>query len=332
MAGLDKKYVLFISVLVCLFNLHSADSIESRLAVLEEFQEDLRDQILDVQQKTDIVLNRTGADGCCKAVNQTAGGNGTTIADLADQISRLAVQLESQQETLNEVFLQAKENKNKSLQLLKTIEFQQRTLDFALNQTDENRIKTSDLSREVTKQDSVLFHLFETMGWDLSPWYNYETTTSAETTTLTTTTRTTTTEEYDHDVCKTGWKYQGDYCIFYSSVEMNWHDANDYCLREGSKLAEPESRKAMRTLTDQLPRARDRWWLGASDLHDEGVWMWEDSRRPMADLEWSAGEPNNKNGNEHCVEIIFDSLLNDQNCEYLAYPICMADPMGTSTS
>ena len=40
------------------------------------------------------------------------------------------------------------------------------------------------------------------------------------------------------------------------------------------------------------------WWMGATDLHLEGTWLWM-SGAPWSYENWNEGEPN-QNGNEDC--------------------------------
>lgn len=61
------------------------------------------------------------------------------------------------------------------------------------------------------------------------------------------------------------------------------------------------------------------FWLGGSDLENEGVWVWTTSGRYFSVTDWhtrTIREPNNRNGNEHCLELnnILGYEWNDDNC------------------
>ena len=48
---------------------------------------------------------------------------------------------------------------------------------------------------------------------------------------------------------------------------------------------------------------QNSWWMGGTDLHHEGSWVWM-SGAPWGYENWNDGEPN-QNGNEDCTA--FDS-------------------------
>ena len=43
---------------------------------------------------------------------------------------------------------------------------------------------------------------------------------------------------------------------------------------------------------------QNTWWMGATDMHHEGGWLWM-SGAPWSWENWNDGEPN-QNGNEDC--------------------------------
>ena len=122
--------------------------------------------------------------------------------------------------------------------------------------------------------------------------------------------------------CPSGWNRQLSSCILYVRQEKDWIGARNYCKRKGANLVEPISRYALQVLTEELPSSRDRWWIGASDRRSEGRWIWESSGNTIGDVNWNSGEPNNEGGVEDCMELIYDSNFNDQNCNFDAYFMC----------
>ncbi|XP_058828183.1 C-type lectin 37Da-like [Topomyia yanbarensis] len=82
------------------------------------------------------------------------------------------------------------------------------------------------------------------------------------------------------------------------------------------------------TSTDKFSNAT-RFWLGASDLAEEGTYTWVSSGRLVTFTNWAAHEPNNVNNTEHCVEIIHNTYINqiwqwnDNECRsFVSYFIC----------
>ncbi|XP_005478716.1 lactose-binding lectin l-2 isoform X2 [Oreochromis niloticus] len=65
-------------------------------------------------------------------------------------------------------------------------------------------------------------------------------------------------------------------------------------------------------------------WIGLSDIHMEGRWMWSDGS-VVHYSNWLAGEPNNLEKNEHCVLNNFGPVKkwNDEPCSR-GYPsVCV---------
>ena len=73
--------------------------------------------------------------------------------------------------------------------------------------------------------------------------------------------------------------------------------------------------------------AHERFWVGGTDLIEEGSWIWATSDRSFHDdnmfTDWMSNPPNpdNNGGNEHCLEMIagFVGQWNDNVCAS-AYP------------
>lgn len=67
------------------------------------------------------------------------------------------------------------------------------------------------------------------------------------------------------------------------------------------------------------------FWLGGTDVQIEGEWVWTGNVQAMGSYRnWAPGEPNNANGNEHCLEMDMGGQYhwNDNNCENRFNFIC----------
>lgn len=68
----------------------------------------------------------------------------------------------------------------------------------------------------------------------------------------------------------------------------------------------------------------DSHWLGATDILIEGEWQWAITLQKLTYTNWDAGQPNNDNTNQHCLEISGDRGFkwNDNECEEHKFFIC----------
>lgn len=70
---------------------------------------------------------------------------------------------------------------------------------------------------------------------------------------------------------------------------------------------------------------RIRFWIGASDLAEEGTYTWTSTNKLITYAIWGNDEPNNRHGDEHCIELFHTQdywIWNDHVCEYEFYFIC----------
>merc|ERR1712045_12348 len=84
---------------------------------------------------------------------------------------------------------------------------------------------------------------------------------------------------------------------------MDWFDAMQCCYFQNSYLAEPTSQEEMDKIAMYLTISiggdkQNTWWMGATDMHHEGGWVWM-SGAPWNFESWAPNEPN-QNGNEDC--------------------------------
>ncbi|XP_066514867.1 macrophage mannose receptor 1 isoform X2 [Hoplias malabaricus] len=106
-----------------------------------------------------------------------------------------------------------------------------------------------------------------------------------------------------------------------SENKMTWFEARDFCRAIGGDLASFHAESE----TDVLPYggSSDPAWIGFSSLDANVGFVWTDET--ASDYEnWSYGEPNNYNENEHCAEASFyyGHRWNDRDCEAYNDWIC----------
>uniref|UniRef100_A0A1W7R8M8 Putative salivary c-type lectin n=1 Tax=Aedes albopictus TaxID=7160 RepID=A0A1W7R8M8_AEDAL len=120
---------------------------------------------------------------------------------------------------------------------------------------------------------------------------------------------------------------------FIPNFKANWHKALEFCISLDMNLVTVESRQEHDDLvkfvqkTDKFSNAT-RFWLGASDLAEEGVYTWVLNSRLATFTNWAEGEPTG-NDSENCVEMIHNTYVNrvwtwnDIDCRgFQAYFIC----------
>lgn len=101
--------------------------------------------------------------------------------------------------------------------------------------------------------------------------------------------------------------YVGDCDVFeykLSSRLVTWYDGEQFCKAVyGGNLAfktikDLESRV---NITSQFEK-KGLFWIGATDVHDEGTWKWMDGSEAVADeIHWGYKQPNDRCNREHCA-------------------------------
>ncbi|XP_050321118.1 C-type lectin 37Db-like [Bactrocera neohumeralis] len=110
---------------------------------------------------------------------------------------------------------------------------------------------------------------------------------------------------------------------------MNWFQAYLYCHTFDSDLAVIKTPGEMNALNFYLianaGHVDTNFWLGVTDLAEQGKYVSFRDGRPMPYAKWSAGQPDNFGNNEHCVHLwLVNNIfyMNDNNCNAKLYAIC----------
>lgn len=98
----------------------------------------------------------------------------------------------------------------------------------------------------------------------------------------------------------------------------------------GGKLVEIETAAENSFLKGVVDNRKHSYWIGLSDVQEEGIWMWMDSKAKLSDTgfsSWVSGNPNNDGGNENCATINQNTggRWNDWQCRQSIFYICESD-------
>ncbi|XP_063969951.1 uncharacterized protein LOC129282660 isoform X2 [Lytechinus pictus] len=116
---------------------------------------------------------------------------------------------------------------------------------------------------------------------------------------------------------------------YFSTFTTSYFIASEYCQQIGGRLAQIKTKAIYTAVTDHFVVA---YWFGLDDLSKEGDFRWSDGTflQETGFATWAAGEPNNNEGAEHCVEYwdrsggLNEELIgwNDRLCDYPHRFIC----------
>nr|XP_028603551.1 C-type lectin lectoxin-Thr1-like [Podarcis muralis] len=123
--------------------------------------------------------------------------------------------------------------------------------------------------------------------------------------------------------CHMEWLPYGPYCYKLFSDKVSWAEAEIACQYYflGGHLASIHSTEQSAELAKYIIKYRKDGsgvWIGLRDPLKNRQWQWMD-RSSNSYKNWNAGEPNNQNNNENCVELWADTgymKWNDENCNF----------------
>lgn len=122
--------------------------------------------------------------------------------------------------------------------------------------------------------------------------------------------------------CPDGWTEYLSHCYYYGLSEKSWKEAKITCEQFGGHLVTIED-KAEDNFIESFIQDRNTYtWMGASDLAEEGKWLWvtDIPFNTSLYLNWRRPGPNNKN-NEDCMDWSF-SGWNDNTCSRKLNFVC----------
>ncbi|CAG2199728.1 unnamed protein product [Mytilus edulis] len=124
--------------------------------------------------------------------------------------------------------------------------------------------------------------------------------------------------------CQIGWIQYETKCYFFSDSERTWNDAKIICENKDGMLAEVKSSCEKDFLKTTATAFALSFWLGGTDIQNEGDWIWASSQTVLTFDDWTVDAPNNRFGNEHCLAIrkLNGFQWNDDDCSSSFRFIC----------
>ncbi|XP_014022967.1 galactose-specific lectin nattectin-like [Salmo salar] len=89
-------------------------------------------------------------------------------------------------------------------------------------------------------------------------------------------------EELSQKSCDMGWYSFSGRCYKYVASQLDWADAESYCVAQGGNLASVHSEnehKFIQKLVKSQDPAERYTWIGLYDTDKEGRWMWSDGSK-----------------------------------------------------
>ncbi|XP_015224961.1 PREDICTED: ladderlectin-like, partial [Cyprinodon variegatus] len=83
----------------------------------------------------------------------------------------------------------------------------------------------------------------------------------------------------ERGTCPMSWYSFNGRCYKYVATRMTWAEAELHCVSEGANLVSVHSSAEydfVKSLIKNFDTAEGRTWIGLSDIHKEGGWMWSD--------------------------------------------------------
>ena len=137
--------------------------------------------------------------------------------------------------------------------------------------------------------------------------------------------------------CKPFWVEVENHCYRWSTLKLNWLEAEKTCRKQGGHLASITSQAVHDNITAQFQGKQHKtMWIGGTDQEKEEVWKWTDCSLWNFE-QWNQGQPDNQREAEHCLEFFRNDGRgwNDYDCTARNYFLCsqkLCPSGGTFTS
>ncbi|MFN3196914.1 MAG: lectin-like protein [Bradymonadia bacterium] len=101
---------------------------------------------------------------------------------------------------------------------------------------------------------------------------------------------------------------------------QTWEDARTLCQNYGGDLVVLDTAAESDSLGSLV--SGTNFWIGLTDINDEGNFVWVDGSDTSSFDAWRSGEPNDANNREDCAELRSDGEWNDLPCDNTRAYIC----------
>lgn len=108
------------------------------------------------------------------------------------------------------------------------------------------------------------------------------------------------------------------------SLRINWFQASNLCRQLYGFLLDLKNETHLQQISKHLHPA-NTYWIALNDLGVRGTYASQATGSAAEYLHWSAGQPDNIGGVEHCVELWRSTRsfqMNDVQCETNLFFIC----------
>ncbi|CAC5422424.1 unnamed protein product [Mytilus coruscus] len=124
--------------------------------------------------------------------------------------------------------------------------------------------------------------------------------------------------------CPAHWDLFEGNCYFFSQDQKSWHDSKVYCEEQQSMLVEVISDTENNFLKGKTEEHIPSYWIGATDIETEGVWIWDTSQTVVTFTDWFPGQPDNNVDSQNCLHLVkeYGYKWDDYPCERLHAFVC----------
>ncbi|EAT36471.1 AAEL011453-PA [Aedes aegypti] len=102
---------------------------------------------------------------------------------------------------------------------------------------------------------------------------------------------------------------------FIPTLKANWYKAREFCNSVDMSLVSIPNKEEHDKLVEIVRNSdkysdKRRFWIGGSDLPENGTFSWVSTGRMFTFNRWASGRPNHTDETHNCVEMIYWPSLN----------------------